>query len=126
MVALVLARAALEAVAYQTRDLFRAMAEDGVKPGTLRVDGGMAANDWLMQFLADLLDITVDRPAMTETTALGAAYLAGLQTGLFSSMDFVAANWRMQARFTPKMVAVKRNQLYEAWQDAVAQVRTVT
>jgi glycerol kinase len=126
-------RAALEAVCYQTRDLLLAMQADaetamasGLSFDVLRVDGGMVGNDWLMQFLADLLDITVDRPAMTETTALGAAYLAGLQTGLFSSMDFVAANWRMQARFTPKMVAVKRNQLYEAWQDAVAQVRTVT
>ncbi|HEY9567329.1 MAG TPA: glycerol kinase GlpK, partial [Thalassobaculum sp.] len=93
-----LARAALEAVAYQTRDLFRAMAEDGVKPGILRVDGGMAANDWLMQFLADVLTIPVERPRVTETTALGAAALAALQAGIHGSLDDVAKSWVLDRR----------------------------
>lgn len=126
-------RAALEAVCYQSRDLLLAMQADaesavagGLPLDILRVDGGMVGNDWLMQFLADLLDVAVDRPAVTETTALGAAYLAGLQTGLLPSTDSIAAHWQMQARFTPKMVAAQRHQLYEAWQEAVARVRTVT
>ncbi len=98
-----LSRAALEAVCYQTRDLLRAMAEDGVRPLELRVDGGMVGNDWLMQFLADILGIAVDRPAVSETTALGAAYLAGRQAGLYESLDDVAGRWRRQARFEPRI-----------------------
>jgi len=91
----------------------------------LRVDGGMVENDWLMQFLADILDVAVDRPAVTETTALGAAYLAGLQTGLYPSTEAIAAQWRCQASFTPNMAAGRREQLYDAWREAVARVRTV-
>jgi glycerol kinase len=92
----------------------------------LRVDGGMVDNNWLMQFLADILGLAVDRPAVTETTALGAAYLAGLQTGLFPSTDEVAGQWRREAQFTPKMPAEHREDLYAAWLAAVARVRTVT
>lgn len=129
-------RAGLEAVCYQTRDLLLAMQADansaiafgagvGLSLDVLRVDGGMVGNDWLMQFLSDILDVTVDRPAVTETTALGAAYLAGLQTGLFPSLDAITAQWRRQASFTPSMAAETRHRLYAAWQEAVARVRTV-
>jgi len=119
-----LARAALEAVCYQTRDLFEAMAEDGVRPTALRVDGGMVANDWMLQFLADVLAIPVDRPEVPETTALGAAYLAGLQAGLYASLDDIAAQWRRQARFEPKLAAGERKRLLAGWDAAVALVRT--
>jgi len=130
-------RAGLEAVCYQSRDLLLAMQADaksatafgagaGLSLDVLRVDGGMVGNDWLMQFLSDILDVTVDRPAVTETTALGAAYLAGLQTGVFPSLDAITAQWRRQASFTPGMTAEMRDRLYTVWQAAVARVRTFT
>jgi glycerol kinase len=115
-----LVRAALEAVCFQTSDLLRAMREDGATPAALRVDGGMTANGWLMQYLADILDITVDRPVIKETTALGAAYLAGLQAGLYSSLEDIAANWQQEACFTPQMDATTRAPLLARWQKAVA------
>ena len=123
-------RAGLEAVCYQTRDLLLAMQRDAAAINdlaldVLRVDGGMVENNWLMQFLADILDVTVDRPAVTETTALGVAYLAGLQTGLYPSTEAIAAQWQRQASFTPNMTADRRRQLYGAWCEAVARVRTV-
>ena len=86
-----LARAALESVAYQTLDLMDAAKSDGVDAQTLRVDGGMVMNNWLMQFLADILQLPVERPAVMETTALGAAYLAGLQAGIYKNTDEIAA-----------------------------------
>jgi glycerol kinase len=120
-------RAALEAVCYQTRDLMRAMADDGTSvaaaPRALRVDGGMAANDWLMQFLADVLDMPVERPAVIETTALGAACLAGLHTGFFESLDDVAGQWQSERAFHPALAADERERLYGAWLDAVRRVR---
>jgi len=117
-------RSALEAVCYQTRDLMQAMAEDGgVQPTALRVDGGMVANDWLMQFLADILDVSVERPTVTETTALGAAALAGLTVGLFSSPADIARRWQRDRRFEPRMAAAQRAGLYAGWQDAVTRVR---
>ena len=119
-----IARAALEAVAYQTRDLLDAMAADGTAPVELRVDGGMIGNDWLMQFLADVLDLPVDRPAVTETTALGAACLAGLHIGAFASLDDVARCWRHEARFTPAMADDHRAALLAGWRRAVGRVRT--
>ncbi|GAA0576230.1 glycerol kinase GlpK [Caenispirillum bisanense] len=115
-------RATLEAVAYQTRDLFQAMAQDGMAPQTLRVDGGMAVNDWLMQFLADTLDVPVDRPRVTETTALGAAYLAGLQAGLYTGLDDIAGRWGLDARFTPAMAAETRRRNLAGWDKAVGRV----
>jgi glycerol kinase len=119
-----IARAMLEAVCYQTRDLMEAMAADGTpKPTSLRVDGGMTANNWLMQFLADMLDIPVERPVVTETTALGAAYLAGLKTGLWSSTDDIAKHWRRDHLFQPSMKAGEREKLYAGWADAVQRVR---
>ncbi len=117
-------RAMLEAVCYQTRDLMEAMAADGTpKPTSLRVDGGMTANNWLMQFLADMLDIPVERPVVTETTALGAAYLAGLKVGLWSSTDDIAKHWRRDRLFQPAMKAGERERLYAGWKDAVQRVR---
>ncbi len=115
------ARAALQSVGFQTRDLIGAMQADRAEPsGTvLRVDGGMAASDWTMQFLADQLAAPVDRPAATETTALGAAYLAGLAAGLCPEPAQFAEGWRAERRFTPMMDAARRERLYAGWRDAV-------
>ncbi|HYV88225.1 MAG TPA: glycerol kinase GlpK [Candidatus Polarisedimenticolia bacterium] len=119
-----IARAMLEAVCYQTRDLMEAMAADGTpKPTSLRVDGGMTRNNWLMQFLADMLDIPVERPVVTETTALGAAYLAGLKAGLWSSTGDIASHWQRDHLFEPAMKAAERDKLYAGWKDAVQRVR---
>ncbi len=113
-----IARATLEAVGYQTRDLMMAMRADlGERDagGALRVDGGMVANNWVCQFLADILDVPVERPAVTETTALGAAYLAGLAVGLYPSLDTLAEVWRCERRFEPQMSDPERNRLYAGW-----------
>ena len=116
-----LARAALEAVAYQSFDLVEAMAKDGAAAaGAVRVDGGMAANAWLCQFLADILGVPVERPENLETTALGAAFLAGLTTGVWSSLDDLARTWTCQQRFEPQMDAQRRSKLVGAWKNAVA------
>ncbi len=113
-------RAALESVAYQTRDLMEAMASDGGStPKDIRVDGGMVANDWLCQFLADMLGVAVERPVVTETTALGSAYLAGLEVGVYDSLDAVSKGWNRDRLFEPQMDAAKRDRLYAGWQDAV-------
>ena len=118
-----IARAMLESVAYQTRDLTDAMAADGASsPTALRVDGGMVANDWLCQFLADMLNIPVERPKVIETTALGAAYLAGLATGVYGSLDAVGYAWRCERRFEPRMTAGQREALLGGWKKAVARV----
>jgi glycerol kinase len=115
-----IARAALEAAAYQTREVIAAMvAESGVAIGSLKVDGGMAANDLLMQFQADILDAPVVRPRQLETTALGAAYAAGLAVGFFTSLDDVAAHWRADYRFAPTMIATERTRLVASWEKAV-------
>jgi len=120
-----IARATLESVCYQTSDLLRAMTADGgMQLAELRVDGGMVANDWLLQFLADLLNLPVQRPQITETTALGAAFLAGLQQGLFSSFAEVEKIWQQQAEFKPRMTATEREQLLSGWQKALARVLT--
>lgn len=115
-----LVRATLESVCFQTHDLFAAMAEDGVKPTVLRVDGGMVANDWLVGHLANLLNLTVDRPRVMETTALGAAYLAGLQAGLYSSFDDLTAQWQCEKRFEPDPAFSDRDRLLSRWKKAVA------
>ncbi len=115
-----LARAALEAACFQTRDLLEAMEADGAARGaSLRVDGGMVANDWTMQCLADFAGIPVERPVVTETTALGAAYLAGLTTGLYPSRDAVAAQWRRERLFEPRMSEDERAARYAGWREAV-------
>ena len=117
-------RATVESVCYQTRDLLQAIANDGATNLTaLRVDGGMVANDWLMQFLADIVDLRVERPLVTETTALGAAYLAGVQAGVYESLDDVTANWRMDRGFEPTMNVSERERLVSGWSKAVSRVR---
>ena len=124
-------RAALESVAYQTADLMTAMRDDiaaagaGVLPDTLRVDGGMVANDWVCQYLADILDCPVERPAVVETTALGAAYLAGLAVGVYPSMASISASWRADRRFEPKLDSEVRQARLDGWARAVSRVRTV-
>ena len=120
-----LARAVLEAVGYQTRDLLAAMLEDAGMGAeiVLRVDGGMAASDWTMQFLADMTGLAVQRPAMLETTALGAAYLAGLDAGVYPEPEAFARGWASQARFTPALDQGARAAKYAGWQRAVAQAR---
>jgi glycerol kinase len=115
-----LARAALESVAYQTLDLTAAMARDGAsRAATIRVDGGMASNDWFCQFLADVLDARVERPTELETTALGAAFLAGLATGVWSDLEAVAATWATGAVFAPAMAAARRTEAIAGWQIAL-------
>ena len=117
-----LARAALESVGYQTRDLLEAMRADwgGAAAGVLRVDGGMSASTFAMQFLSDIIAAPVDRPRITETTALGAAYLAGLQVGLCPAPEVFARDWALEHRFQPQMAARTRAAKYSRWQRAVA------
>jgi glycerol kinase len=121
-----LARAVLECVAYQTRDLLEVMKADaggrwsGDTRMVIRVDGGMSASDWTMQFLADMLSAPVDRPTGLETTALGAAYLAGMAAGLYPDTATFAANWSAGRRFMPRMPAAERAEKYRGWHDAVA------
>lgn len=118
-----LVRAAAEAVCLQTRDLLEAMRLDaGGEIATLRVDGGMAVNDWMMQFLADICGVKVERPAVTETTALGAAYLAGLQCGFFSCAEETAAQWKSERVFSPREMPA-RAQKIAVWEDALARVK---
>lgn len=117
--------AGLQSVCYQTCDLLEAMRQDGAAaPSALRVDGGMVVNNWVMQFLADILGVPVERPEVTETTALGVAYLAGLQLGLYASLDDIARMWHRDRRFEPCMGEAHRARLYDGWLDAVKRVRS--
>jgi len=119
-----IARAALESVAYQVADLLDAMrADSGIALKELRVDGGAAANNTLMQFQADLLGVPVVRPAVTETTALGAAYLAGLATGYWRSIDAISGQWRVERRFDPVMPRAAAQQLRARWNDALTRAK---
>jgi glycerol kinase len=117
-----LAKAALESVGYQTRDLLDAMSADwkatGLQP-TLRVDGGMSVCDWAMQFLSDIIGSPVDRPKIRETTALGVAWLAGMHVGLYPDQETFAAGWACDKKFVPNMDEAKRQSKYESWQKAV-------
>lgn len=115
--------AGLQAVCYQVRDLVEAMTLDGILLSQLRVDGGMVVNDWLMQCLADTLGITIDRPQITETTALGAAFMAGLQMGVYRDLDEVERLWQYEASFVAKLDPEARASLYAGWLDAVGRVR---
>jgi glycerol kinase len=115
-----LVRAALESVAYQTRDVLEAMqADSGIELKELRADGGAIANDFLAQFQSDLLGVPLLRPQMTETTALGAAYLAGLATGFWSSREEIASQWAIERRFEPSMSSKQCEALYAGWKLAV-------
>jgi glycerol kinase len=123
-----IARAALDSVCFQTRDLLEAMARDMADanlgaPKALKVDGGMVANNWFCQRLADLTGLSVERPKVTETTALGAAYLAGLGAGLFSDFSAISNEWALDRRFDPALSGGTRNALYDGWSRAVARVR---
>ncbi len=118
-----IARAALEAVCYQTYDLLQAMLKDGVKElKTLRVDGGMTANNWLLQFLADILNVTVQRSRCLETSALGVAYLAGLNAGIFQSLDDISKLWQCNANYTPTMLPAQQESFYQGWLNAMKRI----
>ena len=118
-------RAALESIAYQTADVLRAMEEDaGIPLRELRVDGGASANNFLMQFQADLVDRPLSRPNIRETTALGAAYLAGLAVGMWSGLDDIRGSWTLDRRYQPAMEAKQREDLLSGWHEAVDRVRS--
>jgi glycerol kinase len=119
-----LIRATLEAACYQTRDLIEAMRADGAAPASLRVDGGMVANNWFAQCLADTLGLPVERPRFAETTVLGAAALAGLGAGFYPSLEALARNWQRDALFEPRSDEAAREAGYAGWRDAVARVRS--
>ncbi len=113
-------RAALEAIAYQTRDVLEAMEKDsGIKLSMLKVDGGAVRNNFLMQFQSDILGVPVERPVVSETTALGAAYLAGLAVGYWSNKEEIAGNWAIERKFQPQMEAETREHLFAGWKKAV-------
>lgn len=113
------ARAALEAVCYQTSDLLNAMAEDGVSPEVLKVDGGMVANNWVCQFLTDILDVPVQRPRIMETTALGAAYLAGLKADIYASVEELSEMNKIDSDFAPALNSDTREKLLDGWKKAI-------
>ena len=119
-----IARAVLESMCYQTREVVEAMtADSGVDLKTLRVDGGAVVNNLLMQFQADILGVPVQRPKVAETTALGAAYLAGLAVGFWSSQQELAEHWAVDRTFEPQMSADQREKLYAGWKRAVERAR---
>jgi len=119
-----LARAALESIAFQSADVLDAMQKDaGITLAELRVDGGATANDLLMQFQADVLGVPVVRPQVLETTALGAAYLAGLAVGYWKSVEEIAANWRVDRRFEPSMPRERVAELRAGWEKAVSRAK---
>ncbi len=115
--------AGLQSVCYQTKDLVRAMRNDGANYVALRVDGGMVVNNWVVQFLADILNVPVDRPRVTETTALGVAYLAGLKCGWYKDLEEIAEFWACEQRFEPGMEREVREKLYAGWLESVDSVR---
>jgi glycerol kinase len=119
-----IAAATLDSVCYQTRDLVEAMRGDGAQIDELRVDGGMVVNDSLMQRLADTVGTPVERPKVTETTALGAAFLAGLHAGLWPSLEALSKSWALDRAFRPAENAASRDRRYAGWQDAVRRVRS--
>jgi len=114
----------VESMAFQSRDVLEAMSRDsGLRLTDLKVDGGACVNNHLMQFQADILGATVRRPKVAETTALGAAYLAGLAVGFWSGLDDISRNWAMDREFAPTMAADTRTRLYRGWQRAVERAR---
>ena len=116
-------RAALEAQAYQTYDLMEAMeADSGVEPSVLRIDGGLARNVFMSQFLSNMLNIQIDIPKSVETTALGAAYLAGIGAGIFKNLDDIAENWTAEKTYYPQMTSGQRDKLYQEWKNAVSRL----
>jgi glycerol kinase len=116
--------ATLQSVAYQTADLISSMAEDGISPAVIRVDGGMVANDWFLQFLADVLDTPVERPVNVESTVLGAACLAAIAAGVMQDSQQISEDWQCQSRFDPAMTSDHREKLLNGWRTAVSRIRT--
>jgi glycerol kinase len=112
-------RATIESVAYQSHDLFTAMNNDGLKPKVVKVDGGMISNSWFSQFLSDILGIKVIRPKIQETTALGAAFIAGYQIGIFKSLGSISKKWKIDKKFSPKINKTSRFKLLKGWQQAI-------
>jgi len=112
-------RATLESVAYQSYDLFNAMKNDGLRPNLVKVDGGMVKNNWFSQFLSDIIDLEVIRPKVNETTALGAAFMAGLKIGVYKSLKDISKNWKIDKKFYPKMNKVNRSKLLKGWEQAI-------
>ena len=112
-------RAVIESVAYQSYDLFRAMNNDGLKPRIIKVDGGMVANNWFAQFLSNILGIKVIRPTIQETTALGAAFIAGYHIGVFNSLSSISKKWKIDRTFSPKINKTHRSNLLKGWQQAI-------
>ncbi len=117
-------RATLESVAYQTYDLFNAMKNDGLKPKLIKVDGGMAKNNWFTQFLTDIINTKIARPKMQETTALGAALMAGLKIGIYKSLSDISRNWKVDKNFTPKISNSNRIKLLKGWHQAIRKTLT--
>ena len=112
-------RATIESVAYQTFDLFEAMKHDGLRPKIVKVDGGMVMNNWFSQFLSDIVNVKVLRPNVHETTALGAAFMAGLKIGVYKSLKDISKNWSLEKKFTPKMKNKFRESLLIGWSKAI-------
>ena len=112
-------RATVESVAYQTYDLFEAMKNDGLRPKIVRVDGGMVKNNWFAQFLSDIVDVKILRPKVDETTALGAAFMAGLKIGVYKSLKDISRNWSLDKKFTPRMRTFKRKSNINGWEKAI-------
>ena len=112
-------RAVVESVAYQSYDLFDAMKKDGLKPKLIKVDGAMVANNWFSQFLSNIINLNVVRPKILETTALGAALLAGYQIGEFKSLNEIQTIWKKDRVFTPKISVSLRNNLLQGWKQAI-------
>ena len=114
-----LVRATIESVAYQTSDLFLSMRKDGLNPKSVKVDGGMVSNNWFVQFLSEILKIKITRSKINETTALGAAYMAGYQIGIYRSVSDIKQNWKKDRDFKPKFNKSYRNKLLQGWQQAI-------
>jgi glycerol kinase len=112
-------RAIIESVAYQTYDLFEAMKHDGLRPRLVKVDGGMVMNNWFSQFLSNVVNVGVLRPKVQETTALGAAFMAGLQIGVYKSLKDISKNWSLDRKFSPKMKNKNRSNLIIGWSKAI-------
>ena len=112
-------RATIESVAYQSYDLFNAMRNDGIEPNLIKVDGGMVKNNWFSQFLSNVIDLKVIRPKVQETSALGAAYMAGLKIGVYKSLSDISKNWKIDKKFNPKINISARIKLLKGWQQAI-------
>ena len=112
-------RAVIESVAYQSYDLFNAMKHDGLKPKLIKIDGGMVKNNWFSQFLSNVIDTKVIRPKVQETTALGAAFMAGLKIGVYKSLSDISKKWKIDKKFSPKINKLSRIQLLKGWEQAI-------